>query len=263
MRTIENQPTRRRRRTFALVLGFLFGAPTLAGAQPEATGAATEPAGEHGAHGEAAQAGHDPTKDFNWYHLHWGKDVKGGKLDDGKLGDEPLPAGEKEEPMSAPFVLMVVNFALLLLILGKFGAPVARKVAQERSDQIKNALDDASRLRREAQTKLDEYTAKLAASDDEIKKMLEGIRADAEDDRKRVIAAAEAQAASLKKEAEERIAAEIERARHALAREVAVAASGVAEKLLRDKTTAADHTKLIDGFITDLGSAATPARERS
>jgi len=267
MRTMGIAPRRRRRRALALVLGFILGAPGLAladGISSESAEAAGEGEGhEAGEVGEAHGHHEDPSRDFNWFHLHWGKDIKGGKLDDGKLGTEPLPAGEKEEPMSAPFVLMVVNFILLLVILGRFGAPAARKMAEGRSDQIKSALDDASKLRAQAKAKLDEYSAKLAASDAEIKKMIEGMRTDAEDDRKRVIAAAEVQAAALKKDAEERIAAEIERARHALAREVAVAASAAAETLLRDKATAGDQGKLVDGFIKELGGTAAAPRERS
>jgi F0F1-type ATP synthase membrane subunit b/b' len=71
------------------------------------------------------------------------------------------------------------------------------------------------------------------------------------------MAAAEAQAAAVKKDAEQRIAAEIQRARVELAREVSLAATAAAEKLLRDKATAADHTKLIDTFVKDVEQAAT------
>jgi F0F1-type ATP synthase membrane subunit b/b' len=86
--------------------------------------------------------------------------------------------------------------------------------------------------------------------------MIDGMRADAEADKVRILAAAEAQAVALKKDADERIAAEIDRARLLLAREVAVAATGAAEKLLRDKTTAGDHQQLVSTFITGLASPA-------
>ena len=47
-----------------------------------------------------------------------------------------------------------------------------------------------------------------------------------------------------------------QRARAELAREVAVAAAGAAEKLLREKTNATDHAGLVDGFIRDVEAAA-------
>jgi F-type H+-transporting ATPase subunit b len=288
MRTITTTPTKRKRRSaLALVLGFVigsFGVSGIAlaqgdhGAEAEQPGHPEHPdeAGDAGittGGGEGHESGHghghheDPSRDFNWVKglNPFGQklDIKGGPMGDGKLGDRPLTSSEKEEPMSAPFVLMVLNFVVLLVILAKFGGPAARKMAESRSDQIKSALDDASKLRDQAKAKLDEYTAKLAASDAEIKKMIDGIRADAEEDRKRVMATAEAQAIALKKDAEERIAAEISRARHALSREVAIAAASAAEKLLKDKTTAGDQTKLVDGFISDLGGSVAAPRERS
>ena len=87
--------------------------------------------------------------------------------------------------------------------------------------------------------------------------MVEGMRADALADKERIIAAAEAQAVALKKDADERIAAEIQRARIALTREVAAASTRAAETIIREKATAADQGRLVDLFITDIGKAPT------
>ena len=214
-------------------------------------GMSDEPAAAAADHGHGH---HDPSKHFNWFDVGYKKkDEYGGKLGDGHQGPHETPG---EEPMSAPFALMLLNFGLLLVILAKFGGPAARKMAETRSDQIKGALDEAAKLRQAAADKLSEYGSKLSAAEAEMKAMLDGMRADAEAERARIMAAAEAQAASVKKDAEQRIAAEIQRARVELAREVALAATAAAEKLLRDKATAADHTKLIDTFVKDVEQAA-------
>lgn len=255
-------------RTFALAAA-LLGAPLVAHAQPadqrpevpaegapgaEAAGAAAEGGEAHAAHG-----GHeDPTKHFNFFSIGYrGKDVAGGKMGDGKLGDEPLAPGHEEEPMSAPFVLMLLNFGILLVILAKLGGPAAKKMAETRSDEIKGALDEAAKLRKQASAKLEEYNAKLAASEAEMEALLKGMRADAEADKARILANAEALAAATKRDAEARIAAEIQRARAELAKEVALAASAAAEKLLREKINPNDHNALVDGFIRDVEAAAT------
>jgi len=250
-------------RTFAFTAA-LIGAPVLASAQhgvevndePHEAGRAGEAAHEGGEH---ASAHEDPTKDFNYFKLHYGKDAKGGPMGDGKLGDEPLLPGHEEEPMSAPFAAMLINFGILLVILAKYGGPVGRKIAETRSDEIKNALDEAAKLRKQAQAKLEEYTAKLAASEAEMDAMLKGMRSDAEADKKRILANAETQAAAVKRDAELRIAAEIARARIELSREVATAAAVVAEKLLREKTNASDQASLVDAFIRDVEAAAGTA----
>ncbi|MEZ4362054.1 MAG: ATP synthase F0 subunit B [Kofleriaceae bacterium] len=204
------------------------------------------------AHGEAAHGGghhEDASKTFNFTHLmYWGKDRYGGKLGDGVEGPDNTP----EQPMSAPFILMLVNFGLLLILLAKVGGPAARKMAEGRSDQIKHALDEAGALRSKAAAKLAEYETRLADADAEIAKMVEGMRADAESEKQRIAKAAADAAAAMQRDAELRIAAEIERARFELRAEVTAAAIAAAEKVLAQKTTAADQGKLFEQYLGDL-----------
>jgi len=204
--------------------------------------------------GKMEEAGEDPSQHFNFTNFSWkGKDEFGGDFGDGKMVDEKTGAVvHEEEPMSPPFVLLVANFALLLLILAKYGAPAARKVAETRHDQIKSALDEAAKLRDEAAQKLKDYETRIKDVDAEIQKLVDGIRADAEADKARILAAAEAQAKQMKHYAELRIAAEIEFARAALTKEVTTAATAATEKLLRDNLQPADQEKLVSTFIGGL-----------
>lgn len=235
-----------------------FAQPAEHGGHGDHAGAAQGAHGDDHGGGHGAHGGHvDPSKHFNFFSLSYrGKDVAGGPMGDGKLGEEPLAPGHAEEAKSAPFILALINFGILLVILARMGGPVARKMAESRSDEIKGALDEAAKLRKQAQAKLDEYTAKLAAAEAEMDAMLKGMRADAEADKQRILAAAEKQAAATKRDAEIRIAAEIERARVELSREVAAAAAVVAEKLLREKTNANDQSALVDAFMRDVEAAA-------
>jgi F-type H+-transporting ATPase subunit b len=155
---------------------------------------------------------------------------------------------------------MLANFAILLFILAKWGGPVARKAAEERHDQIKTALDEAAKLREQAANKLAEYETRIKDVDGEVKKLVEGIRADAEADKKRILEAAATQAAQMKRDAELRIQAEIEIARAQLTKEVTAAAAGATEKLLRDKVTNDDQNKLVATFISNVGSSPKEAR---
>lgn len=256
----------------------LVAAPAFAFAQtaespsPEAQRAAREAAGdsarpsepgsEHhpgGTEGEAEEEG-DPSKHFNFLgmkpgHLfdYRGKDELGGEFGDSKMVDpETGRVLHEEEPASPPFIFMLLNFALLLGLLAWKGAPAARKVAADRHDLIKNALDEAAELRAQAAAKLGEYEARLKEADAEIKQMVEGMRIDAENDKKRILATAEAQAQQMKRDAELRIAAEIELARAQLTREVTAAAAAAAEKLLRAKMTPGDQQKLVASFIAGI-----------
>ena len=195
----------------------------------------------------------DPTKHFNFWNVHYaGKDEYGQNFGDGY---EITPDGKKldeEEPMSPPFIFLLLNFALLLIILGKYGAPVARKLAEDRHDQIKNAIDEAAKLRDQAAAKLAELQKKVEGLDAEIKKLVDGIRTDAEAHKARIHEAGAVQSAQMKRDAELRIAAEIDLARHQLAKEVSAAAANATEKLLREKATPEDHRKLVGSFITSV-----------
>lgn len=222
-----------------------------------------------GGHGEQHGAGHgDPSKHFNYLGLesgnlfdYRGKDVYGGKLGDGRMTDPATgTVKSEEEPASPPFIFAILNFVLLLALLAWKGRPAVRKVAAERHDMIKTALDEATALREQAAARLAEYEGRLKAADAQIKELIEGMRADAKKEEGRILAAAEAQAAMMKRDAELRIAAEIELARAELTREVTAAAVAATEKLLREKVTAADQQQLVAGFLTGITDGQTGPR---
>jgi F0F1-type ATP synthase membrane subunit b/b' len=241
---------------------------------PHAEQGASE-TGEHPA-GHAMEGGEeehvDPSRSFNFFGYDPGKlfDYKSKDATGGPVGDNQMtewdPQGHpvvvhEEEPGSPPFVLLLLNFAVVLFILAKFGAPVARKTAVERHDLIKNALDEAAKLRKQAADRLAEYEARLKKADDEVKALVAGIRADAEADKARILAAAEVSAQQMKKDAEQRIAAEIELARRKLTQEVTAAAAAATERLLRDKTTGGDQEKLVADFIKDVQARTQKAAQ--
>jgi F-type H+-transporting ATPase subunit b len=236
-------------------------ATAAAGDSATASGPGTEHHTEGGSPEDEAEP--DPTRHFNFFgfqpgHVfdYLGKDEYGGELGDGKMVDpHTQQVIHEEEPASPPFVFMLLNFALLLGILAWKGRPIAHQVARERHDLIKTALDEAAKLRKQAADKLAEYEVRLKDADAEIKQLVDGMRADAENDKQRILASAEAQAQQMKRDAEQRIAAEIELARAQLLREVTNAASAAAEQLLRDKLTAGDQQALVGAFIADVQHA--------
>jgi F-type H+-transporting ATPase subunit b len=244
-----------------------------AGDDIKAEGPGKSAAGEHGEGGHVGAAHHDPSTHFNFVNFSYrGKDELGGKYGDSKMIDphtgqvvlDEHGRTAEEEPMSAPFIFMILNFAILMGLLVWKGGPAARQIAADRHDQIKTALDEAAKLRKQAEDKLSEYETRLKDADLEIKKLVEGIRTDAEADKVRILENAAKQAAAMKRDAELRIAAEIEAARATLTREVTMAASLATEKLLREKMMPGDQQKLVGSFITDI-KAEQPlsAKERS
>jgi F-type H+-transporting ATPase subunit b len=204
----------------------------------------------HGADAHGADHGHaaNPSAHFNWVDFGYSsKDINGGTLEKG------------EEPMSPPILGMLINFGIVLFILGWKVWPGLQRYTAKRHDTIKTALEEAGKLREEARAKLDQYTAQTERAEREIDQMVAEIRAGAEAEKQRILADAQAQAEAMKRDAQQRITAEIDRARAELEREVVAAAIAVAERLIRENATKNDQTQLVDGFIQDIQDRQTLA----
>lgn len=187
----------------------------------------------------------DPSAHFNWFDFGYkDKDVYGGPLEPG------------DQPMSPPFILMLFNFGVVVGILMWKARPAILRYTAKRHESIKSALEEASKLREAARAKLDEYTTQIERAEKEIEEMVADIRKGAEAEKQRILTEAEAEAEAMKRDAERRIAAEIDRARAELEREVVAAAAAVAERLIRDNATKDDQTQLVDGFIQDVQKQA-------
>ena len=150
----------------------------------------------------------------------------------------------------------VVSFGVLLFVLYKFAFPGILSVLEEREKKIKDSLDQAERHRSDAERRLKEYEAKLAAASREA----EGI-----------LSAAKERAQRLMEENEQRLTAEAERIKGDATREIdherrkAVQdirsqttdlALMVAEKVVQRSLNDADHRRLADEALEALSKAS-------
>jgi F-type H+-transporting ATPase subunit b len=159
-----------------------------------------------------------------------------------------------------PFGFALINFAVFLGIMSRLAWKPLKAFMIQRHDGIAKALDDAAKLRAEAQSVLDAYQGKLAGLDGEIDKLLVTIRKEAEAEKGRIIAAAEADAKRLKLDAERQIAAEIERARRELRRGVIEAALSAADETLRKSIAADDQKKMAERYVADVEARSKQGR---
>ena len=150
----------------------------------------------------------------------------------------------------------VVSFGILLLVLYKFAFPGILSVLEEREKKIKDSLDQAERHRSDAERKLKDYEAKLAAVSQEA----EGI-----------LSAARERAQRLMEENEQRLTAEAERIKGDATREIdherrkaiqdirtqtTDLALMVAEKVVQRSLTDADHRRLADEALDALSKSS-------
>jgi F0F1-type ATP synthase membrane subunit b/b' len=133
-------------------------------------------------------------------------------------------------------------------------------MVRDRHDSIAKNLDEAAKLRAEAEAQLKQYEAKIAGIDAEIDTLLKQIHKEAEQEKARIIAAAEADAKRLRAEAERQIAAEIDRARRELRRGVIEAAVAAADEALKKNIAADDQRKMAERYVSEVEQQAKHGR---
>lgn len=158
-----------------------------------------------------------------------------------------------------PKFWVAVSFVIFFLLLGKKIWAALTGALDARAAQIRASLDEAARLRAEAEAMLRQAEADRAAAQAEAATLIE--RAKAEAERMAAAATAEAEAAAARREqmAMSRIAAAeasaVAEVRNA-ATEVAIAAS---RALLAEQVTADVDAALIDRSMADLPKALRAA----
>lgn len=152
----------------------------------------------------------------------------------------------------------VVSFGALLFLLYRYAFPVIFRALEEREKTIKDSLDQAERLKLEAQLLLAQYEAKLKSVHDEGRTILDAAR-------KQVQLQLEENERRMELETQRMLAearSEIQRDQQQAVREVRRAAVDLtllaAEKVLSRSLTDADHRRLIDEAVQEIAQQAKP-----
>jgi F-type H+-transporting ATPase subunit b len=143
----------------------------------------------------------------------------------------------------------LLNLALLLGVLFYFARKPIRDFFSERRGTIQAALEDAARMRAEAEARYAEWQRKLAALEAELDEIRTHSRERAEAERERILSDARAAAERIRGDARAAVQQEVERARRALREEAADLAVEIAAERLRGQVRDADRARLIDEFI--------------
>ncbi len=153
-----------------------------------------------------------------------------------------------------PFLAMLINSGILVggyYLLGR--KPVAAALLHRR-DSIAKDIEEAQRMRAEAEARAKKYQAKLEMLEDEVRLAREGLVRAGEAERDRILVEADAKAERMRKDAEFLVEQELKQVRVDLLRETVEAAVATAEELLKSRVTAADQERLADDYLADLGT---------
>lgn len=147
---------------------------------------------------------------------------------------------------------MIVTFLVFVAILvASVRRPLGSYLAA-RSDEVKKALEEAKQARADAEARAREYEERLANLDSEIESLKQDFRSRGDAEVRRLEQAGKAAADRVVKDAEDTIAAEYDRAQHALKQEAAKLSLELAEETLRGVIGSEDHQRLEKAFLADV-----------
>jgi len=233
----------------------LFALPAVAADEHEhgSTHPATETAEAKGHEGHAAHEGHHvPTfDDINWIYGILGE----------RDGVEPSflfrPKG-----MPAPFGIWIFDAALLYgFLIAKTKKPL-REALRNRKASILRGMDEAARMKREAEIRLQEYEDKLARIDEDVERVRREMREAAAAERTRILAEARARRDRMESDAKALVAQELAAAADTIKSKMIAGAVSSAVAAIKAKVGADDQQRLADEYLTGLGRAGGALRGR-
>ena len=148
---------------------------------------------------------------------------------------------------------MTIIFAIVFLVLAKFGFPIITGMVEKRTKRIDDAIDAA----REAEAKLSGLAQEQERLIGEARAEHDRILKEAASEREKMIAAAQeqahAEAGKIMEETRERIKEEKEAALRDIRREVAVLSVAIAEKVVRKElSTDIGQKDMVDRMLDEL-----------
>lgn len=146
-------------------------------------------------------------------------------------------------------------FLVLLIVLVKFAFPKLNAALAVRAGKISGQIEDAERIRREADTVLEDYKRQLADARTEVGRIIEEGKRTAEAMKADIVARAETESRDIVARAQAEVAGERDRAMASLQRTVGDLSLTLAGRVIGAELANPEAQRaLVDRAIADLGS---------
>lgn len=228
-----------------LALAFAASAPRFAHADQEPVTEAEAAKAEQHVEGGQEEGEEGP---FNWAYGFLGE----------KEGVEPSLA-YRPKGMAPPFLANIINAGVLFIIIVAAGKKPIAEGLRKRKERIVQGMEDAGRMKADAEKRLAEYEEKLKHIDAEVARIRTDMREAAELERRRVLAEAKERRDRMERDARLLVEQETKAAHEALARETIAAAMRSAEELIARSLAPGDHEKLATEYFDTLRRAPLQA----
>jgi F-type H+-transporting ATPase subunit b len=145
-----------------------------------------------------------------------------------------------------------INFSIFIYILRRGAWTALRNWVAERRAHVADALAQADRARREAESLRAEWQRRLDNLGAEFESMLKQARQDITAERDQILAAARQMAEGIRRDAQRTAESEIRGAREELRAEIAKQALAIAERLAPQRLTADDQRRFVNEFVAQV-----------
>ncbi len=156
----------------------------------------------------------------------------------------------KEQP---PYAALFINFALLAFGYYYFGKKPLGHALQNQRDAIAKQIEEAQRMKHEAEARAKQYQAKLRDLEMELASTRRALEEAGKGERDRIVKEAEEKAVRMQRDAAFLLEQEAKQMRIDLQRETVEEALLAAEELLKKRVTPADQERLAEDFLASLG----------
>jgi F-type H+-transporting ATPase subunit b len=151
---------------------------------------------------------------------------------------------------------VAIAFVLSVFVLLKPLSGVIRRALQKRVDKVVQDIDDATKLRDDAQVLLADYQRKFVEAQKEAEQIVQKSKQSLENLKKRELANLKSGLKDKEKEAERRIAASTQKAQDEINLSASKASIALAQKSISRYLQNADKSQLIDEAIAELDKLA-------
>jgi len=214
-----------------------------------------DPHGEAAAHGEGHDGGHGHAitlDDFNWYY---------GMLAEQEGAEPSLLFRPKGMPV--PFAALLLNSLILYYLLYRMLGGTVRDGLKKRKETILRGMEEASKMKREAEEQLAFYEAKLAGIDEEITRIRSQMKTTAEAERTRVLAEAKERRTRMERDALVLVEQELRAERQRLLEQTISSAVQSATESIVGRIGEQDQQRFAEEYLQGFRQAASSIRGRA
>jgi F-type H+-transporting ATPase subunit b len=151
------------------------------------------------------------------------------------------------------FISQLVNFIILLLILQRFLYKPVLNMLQQRQERIRESMDYAERVKKEAARAQEDYGKKIEESRHEAQAIIAQATQQAERSREGILAKAQEEAKEIKAKAITDVEYERKRVMAELRDQVADLAILAASRVLGKELDAKTHRQVVADFLNESG----------